>query len=147
MDLSSTAINQTLTHLTPFNVPRCNQEKLKSMTKRGALVRAIRMILVLGFLLTAPLGVMSKERHYRAKCSEYRSQEGVGGYVCTNIMRGSSFAKAGIQNGDIVVSIDQVPLDGPKTAQTMLDDIENRVAKEIIIRRSGEEITLAPKYR
>ena len=111
------------------------------------------MKVILAILVGFGLGISAysargiPEGGYKAKCTPNRIGAKTDGYTCTNIGAGSNFQKAGLQNGDVVISIDQIKIDTPKTAMTMLEAIEKASCKEIVISRAGKEITLNPTFQ
>ncbi len=69
------------------------------------------------------------------------------GFLCTRIHRASGFAKAGLENDDVIISVDGKKIGNAKKPATLLQKIELADYSQIVIVRDGREEILAPPLR
>lgn len=77
-----------------------------------------------------------------ARAIPYIKNGEIKGFRLINIAPGSFYKTIGLRNGDVVMSINGVPISNPQTLMKIFSDIQNESQFEIKIERMGKELTL-----
>jgi S1-C subfamily serine protease len=72
-----------------------------------------------------------------------KREDGGQGAIITNVQPGSPAAAAGIQEGDIVLSVDGEPIDGQAGLVAAIRDCDPGQVVEIVLLRGGERVTVS----
>lgn len=77
-----------------------------------------------------------------ARAIPYIKDGEIKGFRLLNITPGSFYKTIGIQDGDVIKSINGIPISNPQTIMKIFSDIQNETQFELKIERMGKEITM-----
>lgn len=77
-----------------------------------------------------------------ARAIPYIKDGEIKGFRLVNITPGSFYKTIGIQDGDVIKSINGIPISNPQTIMKIFTDIQNETKFEINVERMGRELTL-----
>ena len=79
----------------------------------------------------------------QASATPFITKNGVEGFEIDQIEPGSIFEKAGLANGDIVTSINNIPLKSVTAAVKLLQSLKNSTRMDLVLKRKGVEIPVS----
>lgn len=77
-----------------------------------------------------------------AAATPYMQGGKIGGFQLTDITPGSIFEKAGFENGDVITSINAVPLESPTGAIKVLHSVKGAESVDVTLMRSGQSMDM-----
>jgi S1-C subfamily serine protease len=102
------------------------------------MVRPIAIFLIT-FLATT---LNAEDKTARCVPNKVHSGGAVEGYVCSNIPATHPFQKAGVQNNDVIMSVDGEKLASVQDSNRLLSKITHGNYSTILVTREGKNVTL-----